>query len=280
VALLIAGFHCKKKDTILPDSLFESPVAIDITGEIPAEVSGIADSQKNPGYCWIEQDSGNPPEIILINHDGRVTRKVYLKGATNVDWEDIATVTIPGSGDKWLLIAETGNNQSDRNEFKIYRFPEPSFSQDTINNYQSIRFSYSDGTYDTEAILSDATGDIFLITKREAKSRIYQLAYPQSLTDLNKAQFLGELPYNGVVSAATSSSGTELLIKTYTQLKYYKRKNGQSMFECLQQMPSELSYQLEPMGEAVTFLANGTGFYTLSEKTGPSPLKMYYYKRK
>ncbi len=278
-ALLIAGFHCKKKDAILPETLFESPVAIDITGDIPEEISGIADSQKNPGYCWGQQDSGNPPEIILINHDGRVTKKVYLKGATNLDWEDIATVTIPGSTDKWLLVAETGNNLLNKAEFVVYRFPEPIISQDTISTYQSIRFSYADGTYDTEAILSDASGDIYLITKRDAKSRIYRLAFPQSLTDLNTAQFLAELPYNGVVSAATSTSGNELIIKTYSQLKHYNRKAGQSMAECLRQTPVELSYQLEPMGEAVTFTANGSGLFTLSEK-GPNPLRMYYYKRK
>ena len=279
-ALLVAGFHCKKKDAILPPSLFESPVAIDITGDVPEEISGIADSQKNPGYCWAQQDSDNPPEIILINHDGRVSRKVYLKGATNIDWEDIATTSVPGSADKWLLIAETGNNLFNRNEFMVYRFPEPAFSQDTIFTYQSVRFSYADGAFDTEAILSDDNGDIYLITKREARSRVYRLAYPQSLAAPNTAQFITELPYNGVVSASTSASGKELIIKTYTQLKYYQRKAGQSIADCLLQMPSELSYQLEPMGEAVTFTADGSGFFTLGEKKNPGPLKMYYYKRR
>src|SRR5688572_21565566 len=90
-AILITGLHCGKKETILPQSLFNPPIAITITGEIPQEVSGITDSHKNPGFCWAEQDSGNPPEIILINHDGRVTRRVYVKGVSNVDWEDITT---------------------------------------------------------------------------------------------------------------------------------------------------------------------------------------------
>ncbi len=277
--MLFTGFHCQKNDTPVPVPSFDSPVAVDITGDIPQEVSGIADSQNNPGYCWVQQDSGNPPEIILINHDGRVTRKVYLKGATNLDWEDITTSTLPGSAERQLLIAETGNNQLGRNEFIVYRFPEPAFSQDTIFNYQSVRFAYSDGTYDTEAILSDASGDIYLITKRDVKSRVYRLAYPQSLTDVNTAQFVVELPYNGVVSASSSFSGNELIIKTYSQLKHYNRKSGQSMSDCLRQTPLDLFYQLEPRGEAVGFSADGSGFYTLSEK-GPNPLKMYYYKRK
>src|SRR5688572_6011238 len=97
--LLFAGIHCNKNDDILPVSLFELPVAIEITGEIPGEVSGMTDSQKNPGHCWVQQDSGNPPEIILINHNGRVAGKVYLKGASNLDWEDIIGSNVPGSAD-------------------------------------------------------------------------------------------------------------------------------------------------------------------------------------
>lgn len=280
-ALLATGFHCNKKDHPAPVILFESiPVAIEMLGEIPEEVSGMADSERNSGYCWLQQDSGNPPEIILLDHDGRVYKKIHLKGATNIDWEDIALGTFPGATGKVLLIAETGNNNLSRTESTVYRFPEPSISADTIFSYETIRFAYPEGPKDTEAILTDSTGDIYLITKRDARSRVYRLGYPQSLTAVNTAQFVAELPYNGVVSAASSSSGMEVIIKTYTQLKYYTRATGQSMEKSLQQVPVVLTYQLEPMGEAVTFLADGSGFFTLSEKYGANPVKLYFYRRK
>jgi hypothetical protein len=279
--LLVTGWHCNKKDHPDPVQFFEStPVAIDLKGEIPEEVSGMADSEINPGYCWVQQDSNNPPEIILLDHDGLVYKKIYLKGATNIDWEDITTGTLPGTNGKVLLIAETGNNSLSRSEFSIYRFPEPSISQDTINTYHQIRFIYPDGPHDAEALLSDINGDIYLITKRDTRSRIYKLPFPQQLTAVNTAQFLSELPYNGVVSATSSISGMEVIIKTYTELKYYARKSGQSLEECLRHIPSGLTYQLEPMGEAITFSSDGTGFYTLSEKSGPNPVKLYFYKRK
>jgi hypothetical protein len=187
---------------------------------------------------------------------------------------------VPGITGKVILIAETGSNDLARSEYAVYRFPEPGYSTDSIFTHETIRFIYPDGKHDAEAIISDSTGDIYVFTKRDNRSRIYRLGYPQLTNGINTAEFLTELPYNGVVSAAFSSDGKELIIKTYTQLKYYKRLFGQSIVECLRQTAAELKYQLEPMGEAVTFSRDGSGFFTLSEKSGANPVKMFFYKRK
>ena len=279
--LLVTGLHCKKTGDRLPDVLFETtPMAIDITGEVPSEVSGIADSEKNPGFCWVQQDGGNPPEIILLAHDGRIAKKIYLRGASNLDWEDITLGTVPGTPGKMILIAETGDNALERTDLLIYRFAEPDYNTDTITTYQVIRFAYPDGPHDTEAILSDSTGDIYLITKRDVRSKVFRLPYPQSLAGINQATYMTDLPYNGVVSAALSPSGKELIVKTYTELKYYTRKSNEPIAASLARVPSNLAYQLEPMGEAVTFSTDGTGFYTLSEQVGQNPVRLYFYKRK
>src|SRR5262245_53350901 len=54
------------------------------------EASGMADSKANPGYLWVLEDSGNPPFIYLMKHDGTVVKPVFVGWAWNWDWEDFA----------------------------------------------------------------------------------------------------------------------------------------------------------------------------------------------
>jgi hypothetical protein len=70
---------CKKNNSASNGALiFDSiPMAKPVT-PIIEEGSGLADSKLNPGYLWVEQDSGNPPEIQLMKNDGTVVRKIYI----------------------------------------------------------------------------------------------------------------------------------------------------------------------------------------------------------
>ena len=73
-------------------------------------------------------------------------------------------------------------------------------------------------------------------------------------------------PYPGVVSAALSLDGKEIIVKTYTNLYYYQRQTGESLASAIQKNFTILPYKIEPQGEAVTFANNNSGIYTLSEK--------------
>ena len=235
------------------------------------EISGIADSKINPGYLWGQEDSGNPSELYLINHEGSVVKKIFLAGISNRDWEDIALF----NGN--IYIAETGDNAQAYNNYKFYKFPEPSASADTVTNIETINFTYPDGAHDAEAFLIDAaTKNIYVITKRDNSSKIYRLNYPYSAID-NRVTLVGTLPYTGVVSAA--SSGNEIIIKTYTNLFYYSRLQNESMEQSLQKPFTNLTYVMEPQGEAISFATNNTGFYTLSEKGFAPTVSLYFYKR-
>src|SRR5690348_8230796 len=127
------GFNFK------PDAVAVNPMV--------AEASGIADSKKNPGYLWVEEDSGNPPELSLVNHTGSLYKKVFIKGATNRDWEDMAL-----SNGK-IYVAETGDNAQSYTDYAFYIFSEPEKTIDTIYSFQKISFRYPDGSHDTEAFL-------------------------------------------------------------------------------------------------------------------------------
>lgn len=239
------------------------------------EISGIADSKINPGYLWGLEDSGNPPQIYLIGHSGTVLKTIYIKDVFNRDWEDMAIM------DNNIYIGEIGDNNQSYTEYSIYKFPEPASSVDTIKNVETIRFTYPDGSHDAEAFLVDAnTKDIYIITKRDNPSRIYKLAFPYATASVNKLVRINELPYSGVVSAALSPDNKAILIKTYTNLYYYKKSAGESIEQVLQKTFTSLPYTLEPQGEAVSFAADNSGFYTLSEKGFFTSVSLYFYKRK
>ena len=84
-----------------------------------------------------------------------------------------------------------------------------------------------------------------------------------------------------MTSAASSSSGDELLIKTYTSLSYWKRNMNETIGDALKRAPGTLNYQVEPQGEAVCFRNDNSGFYTLSERPSLiSAVSLNFYQRK
>ncbi|MCG2616894.1 hypothetical protein LZZ85_21535 [Terrimonas sp. NA20] len=267
---------------LAPAAIFEStPVSHAVKPGKVDEASGIADSKTHPGYLWVEEDSGNPAEIYLLSHTGEYHKKIKIKGATNRDWEDIVLSAGPDPGKNYLYLGDIGNNKQTASKYFIYRFPEPALNTDTVHRFDKITYEYPDGGHDAEAFLVDhQTKDIYIITKRDKPSAIYKLPYPQSTTAVNTAQLVGRLGFNGVVSAALSPDGKELLLKTYTGVFYWKRKAGQTIGQVLATEPAQISYQLEPQGEAICFKSDNSGFFTLSEK--PKFMKrvnLNFYKR-
>jgi hypothetical protein len=237
------------------------------------EASGIADSKTMPGHLWVQEDSGNPAQLQLLSHSGAVIKKIPLKGIQNRDWEDMALF------EGQLYLADIGDNRKTASEYVIYRFPEPTLTTDTIRNVSPIRFRYPDGQHDAEAFLLDpATKNILIITKQDSLSRVYKLTYPFSSTP-QVAERLGNLPYPYVVSAALSADGKEAIVKTYAALYLYRRKGSESLENFLFQDYKELPYTIEPLGEAVSFAADGSGYFTLSEKGLASAVQLYFYKR-
>src|SRR5687768_12424380 len=262
LSFFISGMACHKKTADIGEKpIFDSlPISKPVIPLIN-ETSGIADSKINDGFLWVQEDSGNPPELFLTGHDGKVFKKVFIRDVVNRDWEDMAI-----SGNE-IFIADIGDNSLVYQQYSIYYFPEPSSSIDTIKNAGTIAFQYPDGAHDAEAFLVDGdTKDIYIITKRDNAAKIYKITYPYKIAAVNTTSLVGSLPYSGVVSAAISPDGKEILVKTYFGINYYKRNSGQSIIQALQSAPKNLPYSIEPQGEAICFNKSNTGFYTLSEK--------------
>ncbi|MFD2515509.1 hypothetical protein ACFSRY_16670 [Pontibacter locisalis] len=274
--LLCSMYACKKEAPATEQPyLFEpTPLSWPIEPTISG-TSGLADSKTCAEHLWVQEDGGSPTQLILLGYNGQIKRKMFLKGVVNRDWEELQ------AAGKDLFIADIGDNKQTHKTYTIYQFQEPSLDVDTVTDIRKIEFMYPDGSHDAEAFIVDPiTKEIFILTKRDNPSRIYKLPVPFSYTSLNKAIYVGNLPYNGVVGAALSANGKEILLKTYTNIFYYTRPDDQPLLNALQKEGKILTYQVEPQGEAVAFTNSNSGFYTLSEQNSSSQASLYFYRRK
>lgn len=152
----------------------------------PVKVNGIDNTLlENSGLQWAGNalwsfNDGNGAAAIyrIDTTTGSILQTVYLQGATNIDWEDIA---FDGTH---LYIGDFGNNFGGRTDLKIYKFPLsaiPAVAGNITVTIQSseidvIYFTYSDQVpvipeaeenktkFDCEAMIVDG-GKIHLFTK-------------------------------------------------------------------------------------------------------------------
>lgn len=280
---LLALASCKLAVPSVYEAQFSSePTSTAVAAGQIDEASGMADSRSQPGNLWIEQDSGSPAELALLGYDGKIKGKISIPNSTNRDWEEMAIGPGPTDGTNYLYIGDIGDNNGQYPTCQIYRLPEPSSLQASISKVERINFRYPDGPRDAEAMFVDpATKDIYIISKREEKVRLYSLPYPQNINEVTVAKAYGEIPVTFVTGAAISPDGSEILVRTYTQLYYWKRDSGQSIADALQFGNSrQLVVRAEPQGEAVCFDKDNKGFFTISERANASSINLYYYARK
>lgn len=279
-----SSFQCT---TSLEKVPFEGPRSVGVLDnpEID-EASGLAPSLNNPGYLWTHNDSGDRPRLFMIDTLGKHAATLYLEGAMNRDWEDVAIGPGPVKGRNYLYIGEIGDNKAQYNIKSIYRFEEPNYKNreypitDTIKTFETIRFTYPDGRRDAETLLLDPnTRDLYIVSKREARVKLYKLPYPQSSLEILKAELITELPFSFVVGGDISADGTEILLKTYTDVFYWKKNPEDPIEEVLLRFPISLPYNTEPQGEAICWNINKSGYYTLSEETDGVRPVLYFYPR-
>jgi hypothetical protein len=260
------------------------------------EISGIAASRKNQGVIWAHNDSGDSARVYAFNAKGTHLCTCNLKGATAHDWEDMAIGPGPVPGRDYLYIADTGNNKGLVNpNSTIYCVPEPNVSafqkpvEINLNGVDVFPVRYPDSVrHECETILVDPlNGDIYLCTKDywgddNSIMRIYcypaphisGVDYPlQHVTDVQLIK--GEMAAGGDVSP----DGNLVIIRTKgnaMRILLWQHNPGTVLWQAFDNPVCILPQVYEPQGEAVSFDANGCGYYTVSEG---SHQPIYYFAR-
>ena len=248
-----------------------------LRGADMSEASGLVASLRFPGSMWTHNDSGSDPEVFLIDSTGNSQGVIILENITNRDFEDIARF------ENTIYVADIGDNRGVRDEVSIISFTEPqTLGNQSITPSAIYRMTYPDGPRDAETLLVDPfTRDWYIITKREASVRVYRYAHPQDPTVVKELERIpGQLPMTSVVGGDVSPDGSEILVKSYDVVYYWKRQGNEPLSVTLMRAPIAVPYETEPQGEAIAFTLSRSGYVTTTEEGSNEPQWVKFYRRK
>src|SRR5262249_9516385 len=116
LSIPIVASSCPAQSTSAPTSEYGEPTAVcELEDPRIVEASGLTASRRHPGLYYTHNDSDNPPEVFLIDRQGRTRLTITLIGAKNIDWEDISMA--PGKVGGWdVCVADIGDNSEKRHE--------------------------------------------------------------------------------------------------------------------------------------------------------------------
>ncbi len=258
------------------------------------EASGIARSQRSQDVFWIVNDSGKP-RLYAIDDRGRHLGRVKVEDAKLSDWEDIASFTLDGQA--YLLIADIGDNDSDRKDVRLYFVEEPDPGADEVAIAWQFEFSYPDGRHDAEAIAVDTAAErVLVLSKREVPAVLYalplrptadarQLAEPVAMPALPQperqdVEFARKTKnwWWQPTGMDLADDGGAAVILTYRGVFYYPRKPGEAWEDALRRRPLALTTGDYDTAESVAFSADSRSVYLTFEGRG-APLVRIDLKR-
>ena len=201
---------------------FQLQPSAKVDKKLVPECSALWASQQNPGVFWTLSDSGNKIEIIPMRRDGSLawgTKGVTITGAKNYDWE-----ALTGDADGNMVVADVGNNISNRRQLNLYLFKEPSAQNPEVTEVKTIPFIWPDQKefpdpdlkHDCESIFK-IRGNIYFLTKhrRDTFTELWRIDIPKSNAQANLTK-VAQFDAKGMVTdASVSPDGKCLAILTY-----------------------------------------------------------------
>ena len=288
--LLIAiclSWSCKKHSAASGSAQPEPASVTALQDARMSETSGIAASVANPGILYVHNDSGDTSRFFAIHPDGSLKTVVYFTGDKSLprlgvtDCEDIAVNIGPQPG-TYVYMGDIGDNTAVRKDIIVFRIKEPALS-DTLVNAQAdpLELTYPDGPRDAETLMVDPVDKLlYIVSKREDSVGIYSTPLLFNANDTAVLQLRAKLYFSGlgetkyITAGDISQDGTRILLKSYSQVYYWKRQTGEAIWQSMQRSPDALPYTIEPQGEAIGFTTDAKGYYTTSEGVDA---KLYYY---
>lgn len=271
-------FFCCKPASEAPAS---APAIAPLQDSRLNETSGIATSVTHPGLLYVHNDSGDTSRFFAITPDGLLSAIIYFNGDPHlphlgvIDCEDITVSTGPEKGVSYVYLGDIGDNGAARKYITVYRIKEPALpatGQSVNVKAEALCLKYPDGARDAETLMADPIDQLlYIVSKREDTVRVYTTPLNfntgDTVTLLKKAGIFfpgsGELKW--ITAGDISQDGKQVLLKSYTQVYYWKRAAGEAIWQTLQHAPASLPYTIEPQGEAIGFTTDGKGYYTVSE---------------
>ena len=160
-------------------------------------------------------DSGNDPVLFYINESGNILDERKLNCCKNNYWESL------DADSDYVYIADFGNNYDTRKNLSIIKIP---IDKSSNENPEIINFLYPEqkkfkriyrrSEYDAEALIS--FGDILLIFTKNKRKKITEIYSLPKYGGNFKAQKIGSLNTESIVTGADYYKKTNTLVLTST----------------------------------------------------------------
>jgi hypothetical protein len=238
------------------------------------ESSGIAASIRNKDAFWTNNDSGDSARIFLFNKNGETIAIVDIKGASAVDWEDIASFR--SGDDSYVLIADAGDNDRRRQNYVLYIIAEPVIGiQSKFKELLSIEaepaltisYRYEDGPHDCEAIAVDPTeSTVYFVSKEPAECKVYSMPIPsKGSTGPNVAKAIAALKVSNATAMDISPDGMHAVVLTYGDGYEFVRLYGETWARAFSREPRAIKMPDREQGESICYGPDGKTLYLTSE---------------
>ncbi len=257
------------------------------------EVSGIAPSRTSPGVLWMNND--NQARVFAARTDGSALGVVTFDDVQTEDTEDVDLAACPNGQGDCLWLADTGTNNGDRKTVSVYVVPEPAvdgpFGVRASGPVRKLPFRYpGEEVVDSEAIAVAPDGKSFWVFEKVdgPRARVWRHPGPMVHDRRVELELVATLDSPGfsvpkgrmITGADLHDSGERLLVRVYTGTYEFRLGPGQSLADLGDLEPRTVAVGplTEPQGEAVSYDAEGTGVWTVSEDPmgeGGQPLHHY-----
>ncbi len=192
------------------------------------ETSGVVSYSKST--AWLIEDSGNSNHIYKTDFKGHIIKKLQVKNAKNIDWEDL---TKDSKGN--LYIGDFGNNKNTRKNLSILKLHNPELEKGDKIKSKKIQFNFpeqrhfppseKEKNYDVEAFFH-YNGHLYLFTKNRTKpfsgeTLVYRIP---SHKGTYKATLIGKIKIGSdwdtcrITSAAISPNRKTIVLLSYGKL--------------------------------------------------------------
>jgi hypothetical protein len=245
------------------------------------EASGLALGHRSPSVLYVQNDSGDVARFFALDaRTGRTRAVCTVPGATNVDWEDLATGP-DAAGMPSIWLADIGDNDAVRTEIGIYRVDEPLIGRSgalSTGRLDHWRLRYPDGAHDAESLIADPVSHrLYVLTKAllgqselfvvpatpnpnrvQLLSKVAAIAFDFTGTP-GGPNAIGQLTATG---ASMSADGSLLAIRTYTDA-YLWRVSATGVPAAVRAPPVRIALPAQPQGEGI---AIGNGYLLIDSE--------------
>lgn len=222
--------------------------------DIP-ESSGVTAGRLDTDVYYTLDDQGDTPVLHLFGLDGSFLGDQTIRGAEQVDWEDLAAGPCPDvvDAESCIFIGDIGDNDEVRSEVVIYVVPESILATaDAV----ACHLNYPESKpHNAETLLVDGEGAVRIVTKNaDGQSKVF-LASSLNCDKTTPLSEESEISLSGdseearkVTGGAINAAGNLVVLRSYTTAWIWR---GCGIDWSVS--PEVLTLNAQPQGEAITF---------------------------